>query len=109
MLCASSAGRLQLLDLQHQDHPHMRTLPLMPPARPVHLAAHPCRPMLLVACQASDKLWELRCMSPVTGDLSIICDAFMIASHFTMSCCMQYTLNPDCTRHSPDTRQVFAC
>ena len=70
VLCASSTGRLQLLDLQHQEHPHMRTLPLLPPARPTHLAVHPHKPMLLVACQGTDGIWELRCMHAVTGTLS---------------------------------------
>ena len=70
VLCASSTGRLQLLDLQHQEHPHMRTLPLLPPARPAHLAVHPHKPVLVVACQGIDNLWELRCMHAVTGKLS---------------------------------------
>ncbi|KAL0033688.1 hypothetical protein WJX77_000833 [Trebouxia sp. C0004] len=67
VLCASSSGRLQLLDLQHQEHPNMRSLPLLPPARPVHLTVHPSKAVLVVASQGSDKLWELRCMHPVTG------------------------------------------
>ncbi|KAL0029551.1 hypothetical protein WJX79_003442 [Trebouxia sp. C0005] len=67
VLCASSSGRLQLLDLQHQEHPNMRSLPLLPPARPVHLTVHPSKAVLVVACQGSDKLWEMRCMHPVTG------------------------------------------
>lgn len=45
----------------------MRSLPLLPPARPVHLAVHPSKPVLVVACQGPDKLWEIRCMNPVTG------------------------------------------
>lgn len=45
----------------------MRTLPLLPPARPVHLAVHPHKPMLVVACQCTDSIWELRCMHAVTG------------------------------------------
>lgn len=71
VLCASSSGRLQLLDLQHEEHPHMRTLPLLPPARPAHLAVHPHKPMLLVACQGENDIWELRCMHAVTGKLSM--------------------------------------
>ena len=70
MLCASSSGRLQLLDLQHQEHPNMRSLPMLPPARPVHLTVHPSKAVLVVACQGSDKLWEMRCMHPATGALS---------------------------------------
>ncbi len=49
----------------------MRSLPLLPPARPVHLTVHPAKAVLVVACQGSDKLWELRCMHPVTGALSL--------------------------------------
>ncbi|KAL3137578.1 hypothetical protein ABBQ38_004861 [Trebouxia sp. C0009 RCD-2024] len=67
VLCASSAGRLQLLDLQHQEHPHMRTLPLLPPARPTHITVHPHKPMLVVACQGTEGTWELRCIHAVTG------------------------------------------
>ena len=48
----------------------MRTLPLLPPARPTHLAVHPRKPVLLVACQGIDGIWELRCMHAVTGELS---------------------------------------
>ena len=47
----------------------MRTLPLLPPARPAHMAVHPHKPILVVACQGPDGLWELRCMHAVTGEL----------------------------------------
>ena len=69
VLGASSSGRLQLLDLQHQEHPHMRTLPLLPPARPVRMCLHPSKPMLNVACHGPDGIWELRCIHAVTGKL----------------------------------------
>ena len=69
VLCALTTGRLQLLDLQHQEHPHMRSLPLLPPARPTLLAVHPHKPVLVVACQGTDGVWELRCMHAVTGKL----------------------------------------
>ena len=82
VLCASSSGRLQLLDLQHQEHLNMRSLPLLPPARPVHLTVHPSKAVLVVACQGSDKLWELRCMSPVTGALSL---SLVISHHHHLS------------------------
>ncbi len=91
VLCASSSGRLQLLDLQHQEHPNMSSLPLLPPARPVHLTVHPSKAVLVVACQGSDKLWELRCMSPVTGALSsslvIIISHHHHHHHHAQACC----------------------
>ncbi len=61
----------------------MRSLPLLPPARPVHLTVHPSKAVLVVACQGSDKLWELRCMHPVTGALSscLIIIIIIIISH----------------------------
>ncbi len=60
----------------------MRSLPLLPPARPVHLTVHPSKAVLVVACQGSDKLWELRCMSPVTGALSL---SLVISHHHHLS------------------------
>ena len=65
----------------------MRSLPLLPPARPVHLTVHPSKAMLVVACQGSDKLWEMRCMHPVTGALSscLIMPHHLSHRHFSAS------------------------
>ena len=60
----------------------MRSLPLLPPARPVHLTVHPSKAVLVVACQGSDKLWEMRCMHPATGVLLFHCLlSFIIIFH----------------------------
>ena len=48
----------------------MRTLPLLPPARPAHLAVHPHKPVLMVACHGTDGIWEIRCVHAVTGKFS---------------------------------------
>ena len=53
----------------------MRSLPLLPPARPVHMALHPTKPILVVACQGADGIWELRCIHPVSGKLSDLDDS----------------------------------
>lgn len=46
----------------------MRTLPLLPPARPTHITVHPHKPMLVVACQGAQGTWDLRCIHAVTGE-----------------------------------------
>ena len=58
----------------------MRSLPLLPPARPGHLTVHPSKAVLVVACQGSDKLWEMRCMHPVTGVVLFHCLSFIMSS-----------------------------
>lgn len=66
VLCALSNGRLQLVDLHHQEDPHMQTLQLVPPGRPTLVLVHP-NSMLVVAVERSDGGWELCCMDPITG------------------------------------------
>ena len=63
----------------------MRTLPLLPPARPVHLAVHPTKAVLVVACQGSDKLWEMRCIHPVSGALLSAIVSCTISSTLTVA------------------------